>query len=262
MSKERKPVVDEGIEVPGWIVSFSDMVTLLLAFFVLLQTFAKTQDPELFYAGQGSFRRAVSGFGLSSMFSGEIEQPMTDWRKLKYPTSHKTPDPGSERVIDSDDEDIRLAFRKMRRDVETQTSSANEETISLYSTDIVFPPGGYSLDAGARTYLKGLTADLKRAVSNPGRTKLYVVGLAADERDSKRQWILSARRADAVHKALEDLLSQGESDTPWRVFSWGAGPGGRWCRRNGIVARTGREKGNSGVNGTHVAISVVRVRER
>ena len=40
-----RPKQDKGNSVPAWIVSFSDMVTLLLAFFVLLQSFAKVQDP-------------------------------------------------------------------------------------------------------------------------------------------------------------------------------------------------------------------------
>lgn len=256
MSKPHRPK-EESQSVPVWIVSFSDMVTLLLAFFVLLQTFAQDQNPELFYAGQGSFRRAVSGFGLSSMFSGEIEAPIRDWRKIKYPTAHKISAPGAERVIDSDDDEIRQAFRKLRTDIDVDVSAMNEETITVYSTDIIFAPGAASLNADAMSYLKQLAADLKRAV-NPAKTRLYVVGLAADERNSKSQWVLSARRANAVHKAFDRLLSQGDAQSRWRLFSWGAGPGGRWCRRHSVVARTGREEGNSGVAGTHVAISVVR----
>jgi len=257
--REPKRPKEEVQSVPGWIVSFSDMVTLLLAFFVLLQTFAKTQDPELFYAGQGSFRRAVSGFGISSMFSGEIEAPIKDWRKIKYPTAHKTLDPGSQRVIDSDDEEIRMAFREIRRKADVQASAMNEETISVFSTDIIFAPGDVSLNAEATRYLKALAADLERTV-DPAKTKLYVVGLAADEKDSKSQWTLSARRAKAVHKALERLLLGGDSERGWKLFSWGAGPGGRWCRKRGIVARTGRETDKSDLGGTHVVISVVRER--
>ena len=44
--KKKNP--DDGKpKVPGWIVSFSDMITLLLAFFVLLQSFAKRDRSPL-----------------------------------------------------------------------------------------------------------------------------------------------------------------------------------------------------------------------
>jgi chemotaxis protein MotB len=44
-AKKRQEEEPEG--TPAWIVSFADLITLLLAFFVLLQSFAKEQDPEL-----------------------------------------------------------------------------------------------------------------------------------------------------------------------------------------------------------------------
>ena len=249
---------EDATPVPAWIVSFSDMVTLLLAFFVLLQTFAKEQDPELFYAGQGSFRRAVSGCGLSSMFSGEIEAPMTDWRKIKYPSRHKTKAPDVQRVVDSDDEAIRQAFRQMRRQLEVESSAEDEEKVAVYSAPIVFASGSARLDDGAMRWLTDTAAQLRRAVK-PSRTKLYVVGLAADEGDRRSQWLLSARRAEAVQTALARLLAGGRSSDQWAVYPVGAGPGGHWCRANGIlVARGGRGDTKKNVGGTHIAISVVR----
>lgn len=247
---------DEGTSVPGWIVSFSDMVTLLLAFFVLLQTFAKQQDPELFYAGQGSFRRAVSGFGLSTMFSGEIEAPLTDWRKIKYPSRYKTTEPDVQRVIDSDDEAIRQAFREMRRQLDVQGAKVDEEKITVYSAPIIFAAGSARLDAAATAWLTDLASELSRAV-DPARTKLYVIGLAADEGDRRTRWLLSARRAEAVHEALAGLLGQGAA-APWAIYPMGAGPGGQWCRSNGVTAHGA----DTGAGGTHVAISVVRTAGR
>jgi len=249
VSKPNRPP-EEGQSVPCWIVSFSDMVTLLLAFFVLLQTFAHVQDPELFFAGQGSFRRAVSGGGLSTMFRGQLESPRRDWRSKKYPSRDRTRKPSIDRVIDDNDEQIRQAFKKMKDQLDLQASSLNEKIVQIYSTPIVFEPGRDDLDDNATRYLQRLAIDL-RTIGRDA-TRLYVVGLAADEEKGKSGWLCSARRAEVVHQALERLLAaQGRA---WEIRSWGAAQSGQWCRKHGIEVY-----GGAGRTGTHVAIVVARV---
>jgi len=47
--RQARPVIeDDKPKVPSYIVTFSDMVTLLLTFFVMLLSLAEVQDPELF----------------------------------------------------------------------------------------------------------------------------------------------------------------------------------------------------------------------
>ena len=81
MSKKRPE--DPKPSVPGYIVTFSDMITLLLTFFVMLLSLAETQvDDHKFLEGIASFRTAVADFGLSgfliSRHSGpELEHPKT-----------------------------------------------------------------------------------------------------------------------------------------------------------------------------------------
>jgi len=66
---------------------------------------------------------------------------------------------------------------------------------------------------------------------------LYVLGLAPDETTEKEQWILSARRAEAVARFMRNNLDlaagvqQGFSESllKWSVHSWGAGSGGEWA---------------------------------
>ena len=46
--------------LPGWMATFSDLVTLLLTFFVLLLSFAKTESAK-YEAALGSIRNAFGG---------------------------------------------------------------------------------------------------------------------------------------------------------------------------------------------------------
>ncbi len=56
--------------LPGWMATFSDLVTLLLTFFVLLLSFAKTESAK-YEAALGSIRNA---FGGNTLKKGEVVQ--------------------------------------------------------------------------------------------------------------------------------------------------------------------------------------------
>ncbi|MFZ8934299.1 MAG: OmpA/MotB family protein [Bacteriovoracaceae bacterium] len=57
--------------LPGWMATFSDLITLLLTFFVLLLSFAKTESAK-YEAALGSIRNA---FGGNVLKQGEVLQP-------------------------------------------------------------------------------------------------------------------------------------------------------------------------------------------
>lgn len=65
---EDEPEQDEG--APPWLTSFSDMVLLLLCFFVLLLSFAKT-DAVVFQSALGSVRQALG----NSEPAAQVQQP-------------------------------------------------------------------------------------------------------------------------------------------------------------------------------------------
>ena len=95
-SGSKKPA-DGGQKTPGWIVSFTDMITLLLAFFVLLQAFAKERHPELFFAG----------LGIPDLLFGKMEKAeQSHWMK-KHPTEPDEENMNRSRVLDAEDEDQR-----------------------------------------------------------------------------------------------------------------------------------------------------------
>ncbi|MBT3198278.1 MAG: OmpA family protein [Phycisphaerales bacterium] len=218
-SKEKQP--DEGPEIPAWIVSFTDMITLLLAFFVLLQAFAVEQDPELFRQGQGGFRRSIAGFGIPDLLFGKVEKISGDARKTRYPTDEDTIQKNRQRVIDSKDDKIRKAYELMAQVVEIKTSENNVDVRNEISTPISFEPGVALLDDAARAYLRSVGEENARLL-NPKKVRFCVIGSAMDQPAGKERWLLSAARAQAASEYMRDVMSN-VSQGPWMIRPLGSG---------------------------------------
>ena len=58
--------------VPSYMVSFGDMVTLLLTFFILLVAMADTQDAGLVGAGRGPVIKHVNAKGQPGIMPGRL----------------------------------------------------------------------------------------------------------------------------------------------------------------------------------------------
>ena len=251
MPRGKKPA-EEKQSAPTWIVSFSDMVTLLLAFFVLLQSFAHVQDPELFFVGQGSFKRAIAGLGIPSWLFGRKDKTRRDHVKIKHASDETPPEHPKPRIIDADNEKIRDMFADLQKELTTTATDLSQEVIRVEATPVRFRGADTALDDPARRYLRQFAFDVGQTV-RAGAVRVYVVGLAADVPQVARQWTLSARRARAVETCLSGLLRDAAGATEWSVSSWGAGAGGSWCRRHGflpdrtaIVIALVKEKGGNG----------------
>jgi len=229
-----KRKAEEKQGAPTWIVSFSDMVTLLLAFFVLLQSFAHVQDPELFFVGQGSFKQAIAGLGIPKWLFGRQDRTRRKFIKVKHPMEEGPPDPVKLRMIDADNEKIRKLFADVQREIETTAADLSRQALRVEATPITFAAPGAALDEKAKAYLKQLAFDLGQSVQMPS-VRVYVIGLAADLPAGERQWYESARRAGAVERYLAGLLSARAAGKGPGVYSWGAGPGGAWCRSHGFM---------------------------
>src|SRR5581483_8996155 len=82
MLRRRKPA-DSHINTEGWMMSYADMATILLAMFIVLSTLGKDQTGVNLYNGTGSFRKALDSFGLPGFFSSS-SMPI----QLSYPSPH------------------------------------------------------------------------------------------------------------------------------------------------------------------------------
>jgi len=233
--RSRSQPQEEKPKVPSYIVTFSDMVTLLLTFFVLLLTLAQVQDPDLFNRGRDSFWESIHLCGLGVLLGSETK-PELEASKTKHLTSD--PETTQDRTLDEYRERLRQAFERLSQSTTTLPSQIVGHRLNFSITPIKFAPGEAHLDDESRHYLARYCIDLQQNLRAETCT-LYVLGLAGDEATQMQQWTLSARRAEAVARFLREELARHASrpsgtppaadSSPWRILCWGAGPGGHWA---------------------------------
>ncbi len=216
MIKEREP------QVPGYIVTYSDMVTLLLTFFVLLLSIAEEQDPELVNKGRDSFIRSMRTFGLG-MLIGKGQTTNFGQVGMKYPI--KPPDEIFDgRVINAEAQRTEYIYDRLRRSMMASPSQVTADRTNFTVTEIRFSRGGAVLNKEGREYLKHFCRDIQQAGSLSG-VKLFVLGLARDAPSRREQLLLSAKRAKTAADFLEATLGDRDGVS---IYCWGAGSGGDW----------------------------------
>jgi len=221
----RKQVEEESCQVPGWIVTFSDMTTNLLTFFVLLVSMAHIRDDTLFDLNEANkFVQSVKiGFGF------KVETNFDNKETMYY---IKDGDNYIGRTIDAKEENIRKIFKEITKSMTAISSEIISDKTNFAVTNISFSQGDAQLNEPAKKYLTQFAMNLPQDVGSK-QIKLYVLGLARDEESEKQQWILSAMRAQAVADFLKNAVSlQSGCD----IYSWGAGPGGCWVAQDGVVS--------------------------
>jgi chemotaxis protein MotB len=229
--------------VPVWIITFSDMITLLLTFFVLLVSMGKVRDDTLFDQGQVLFmlQSIKTGFGFRE--SIDLGNP-----KIKY--YMENPEVTEGRTIDDEEERRRRIFNTLSQTIRTLFSQAPAEKAKFTIADISFASGCTDLDEPAKKYLTQFSLDIQNNL-NPETDTLYIQGLAGEQTPEQQQWILSAKRAQAVAEFLQKTLtstipenqirpqadSLSSNRSQWRIFWWGAGPGADWVKGEKTISK-------------------------
>ncbi len=153
MAKKRRPPPAGHINSEGWMVSYADMATILLAMFIVLSTLGKDQTGVNLYNGTGSFKHALDCFGLPGLF-GDSSQPL----QFEAPNPHylTNPQPGQaspdgagpdggqdpERVIDIEQEQMQHFLRELDRHfhVEKLPRTAGQAVVDFYDRLNPSPP--------------------------------------------------------------------------------------------------------------------------
>ena len=239
LRRKSQGIEEEKQKVPGYIVTFSDMVTLLLTFFVLLLTLADVQDPELFDKGRDAFLESLRYVGLGALFG---RQEMPEYGNLK--TKHSTDNPediSEKRTIDARAEQIERIFEELKNSAIALPKNITAEKANFSLANVRFLPGKADLNESSKQFLTEFCRNLQYSSDRkPGI--LYVLGLAPEEKEERDQWLLSAIRAEVVAKYLRNnLISISNqyntseifgSSPKWSVYSLGAGQGIDWTGIN------------------------------
>ena len=206
---------------PAYIVSFSDMMTLLLAFFILLQVFANHQDPELFYQGKGSFMRAIEGFGVPGILLGKERRTAFSSKRPSYIVESAEQGRESDRIVDAEAERISDMLNQIQERFQVDPVVASPKKPLVLATAIRFARDKADLSSGDRDYLRALWKDLV-AFAGSHRVEVAVRGFAQDVRRPDRRWAVAAARAAIVEKALRDMARHDHTGREWAFRSAGS----------------------------------------
>jgi chemotaxis protein MotB len=230
----RKKYVEEKKKgAPAFIVTFSDMITLLLTFFVMLLSLASEQCvSEKFKDGQTSFKDALAGIGLQGFMIGGSAGSGFDNAMVKYKVNQGE-DETEDRTPDAETEMLRGLIQDIERMMKISPAQIKGGSNNFTVADIHFTNGSWSLDNNSKDYLTRYCNNMQQSFFGE-RPSIYIVGLAADEGSSESQFRISARRAQSV---ADFITSRFTGNSKWPIFCWGSGGGGDWTNKVGMISK-------------------------
>jgi chemotaxis protein MotB len=184
----RKPPEDSKAKVPAWMVSFGDMMTLILTFFILLVSLSKERQMGLIAKGVGSFVARLNSFGLDSLMSARERDEIFNEVRVRF---NLPPEQDPSKAAPLED-----AATVEQLDAEQiKALPAHDE---LYQPAVaVFGEGESELSSTARRYLDLLAPSLR-----PGNGQVLLLEARSSVTDAG---VLEAqRRAGQVRAYLLD----------------------------------------------------------
>lgn len=195
---------------PAWLITFSDLVTLLLTFFVLLLSMASMDRVML--ARMSPFQSRTDS--ISHQGAGKIPVRMNVLMKLLEDPSSALEKP--ERI-----KDLLFPDEVLPSDIDVSTLDRNlrilekpEGLAIVLTNDLLFAPGSYDLSAPARKLLEQVVLMLQYSTADcniTGHTDLY-------PSSGMDNYTLSGKRALSV---LDFFISMGLDPTRFSISGYG-----------------------------------------
>jgi len=197
MGLKKKCKCDPG--APAWMVSWSDMTTLLLTFFILMMSFAEI-DGKDFYLVLSSFRGSLGMFdGGYSLSKGRLEEMGQNMLNLPSAQKGKAMAKSLKRAIS--------VFKPEIRTKKVRVSEDERGIVVTLSGDSYFDPGSARLRGDIRPVLKKLSVvikEFKNFVRIEGHTDNSPVSKKRTDKSFRSNWELSSARAINILRHLSE----------------------------------------------------------
>ena len=181
---------------PSYMVSFGDMMTLILCFFILLVSMAKERNYGMLAKGIGSFVVQLKSHGLTGVLSGAEKQEIFDQVRRRF---NLPPEPDPERQAEHKESSSKELLRASAVEFLQPHREVGTPRVAT------FVDGSSTLSQATKDYLDQLAPTLR-----PRRGQLLVLeGHALDRSGQFAPHHLAQSRAFAVR----DYLIQ-EHDMP------------------------------------------------
>lgn len=219
----KKPADPPPPGAPLYMLSFGDMMTNLLVFFILLCSYATTAEAGLVSDGVGSFRDSLNANGNPGALPGDRRPVDLGAKKVRY----KPPAALNSKLLTDRDGQIDDLNRDALRQVVKEKLKKNE--VARVPVELIFEPDVVELSQDHRAAL-----DLIAPLLVGKRLRIRVEGYAyveGQEGDDLRE--IASRRAFAVAAYLVEAhgIPRSSIDT----VGYGSGGAGNDNRKNRVV---------------------------
>lgn len=201
-------------EVPAYMVSFGDMITLLLTFFILLVALADTQQAGLVGAGRGPLIRHVMAKGEPGILKGHLIEHRQKYKQDSWWIPDQKGDP----------DQLEVVREKLQRELVVKFKP-NEARIRYEKDRLVMRlPARIEFDARGRPTVTEAMRDIlhmiaRSAYRQPNRY-IRINGDVEALASRRAEWLESARLCELVYV---NLTWAGMSPKRLSMWGWGAG---------------------------------------
>jgi chemotaxis protein MotB len=182
-----------GIRFPPWLIIYSDLITLLLTFFVLLMSMADL-DPVRFTEASNSLKGA---FGIRQ------QPPGADVIVPVFPAPSSELDPYRSSLINNLQHSLKLKFEKLDGELSRiETFAPDSETllVRIHET-LLFSPGSATLKTSSHPFLETIAESIRHHPIDV-RIEGHADKITVESGQFENSWELSTARAVSVLRHL------------------------------------------------------------